>query len=186
MRNAIQASAHKAGRKVSGGFSLIEVLIAMTVLAVGLLGGISVICVASASNGGSKLNTAAATLAESAMERITAIPENATGAAAMTTLTDCKGNVLPMDSSLGGSPLVSSGLFTAVDYRQPPVLNYSMLYTVCSAGPGITYDVRWRIDPGPTPSTQLVTVSVKGLPGAASPAAALARPVTLQTLRGDK
>ena len=66
------------------GFSLIELMIAMVVLAVGLLGGIMVIGVAKANNGRSKLHTTAVTLAESTMEKIVAIPRSATAAAAGT------------------------------------------------------------------------------------------------------
>lgn len=153
-------------------------MIAISVLAVGLLGGMAVICAATASNGGSKLNSAAATLAESTMERITAIPENATGTAATASVTDCKGNTVTMNTALGGSP----GPVSAIDYTQPPVANYSMRYAMCS---GLSFDVRWRIDTGPTPSTQLVTVSVKSVAAAGSPAAGLARKFTLHSLRGN-
>ena len=56
------------------GFSLIEVMIAMAVLVVGLLGGIAVIAVASANDGRSKLHSTAILLAQSTMEKIAAIP----------------------------------------------------------------------------------------------------------------
>lgn len=166
------------------GFSLIEVMMAMLVLAVGLMGSIGMICVAAASNGGSKLNTTAATLAESTMERIVVISQGSTGNGALTSLTDCRGNVFTMDSSQGGSPLTTSGAFTGVDFRQPAVPNYSMQYVMCNGGQGMTYDVRWRVDPGPTPSTDLVTVSVRSTAGSGA-AAILARPITLRTLRGN-
>jgi len=71
-------------KKMARGFSLIELMIAMVVLAVGLLGGIMVIGVAKANNGRSKLHTTAVTLAESTMEKIVAIPRSATAAAAGT------------------------------------------------------------------------------------------------------
>ncbi len=77
--------------KMSRGFSLIELMIAMAVLAVGLLGGIVVIAMSTANNGKSKLHTTAVTLAESTMETILAIPQKAAGAAAQTQLTDCDG-----------------------------------------------------------------------------------------------
>lgn len=170
----------------SRGFSLIELMIAMTVLVIGLLGSMGIIFVATASNGRSKLNTTAATLAESTMERIVTIPQSASGTAANTAITDCAGNAFVVATSLGGSPLISGGAFDAtVDYSQPATLNYSMLYTVCPAGSGVTYDVRWRIDAGPTPATQLVTVSAKPLTSNANPAATFARPVTLHAYRGN-
>jgi prepilin-type N-terminal cleavage/methylation domain-containing protein len=166
------------------GFSLMEVMMAMVVLSVGLVGSIGMICVAAASNSGSKLNTTAATLAESTMERLVAIPQGAAGNAALTSLTDCRGNLFTMDSSQGGSPLTTSGVVSGIDFRQPAVPNYSMQYVMCSSGQNLTYDVRWRVDAGPTPSTDMVTVSVRSTLGA-GPAAALARPITLRTLRGN-
>ena len=162
------------------GFSLLEVLIAVSVLAVGILGGMGVICAATASNGSSKLNTAGATLAESTMEKILAVPKTATGANAMTSITDCNGNAFIINTAAG--PPLPSGSTPSIDYTQPPVANYSMTYTTCS---GLSFDVRWRIDGGPTPSTQFVTVSVKSLRNAGTPAAVLARKFTLRSLRGN-
>jgi len=170
------------------GFSLLELTIAMAVLAVGLLGGIVVIGVASANNGKSKLHSTAVTLAESTMERIIAIPQKATGAAAQTRITDCAGNTFTIETSAGPAdyPLITSGAFAnTIDFSQPPQPNYSMAYVMCSASGGIAYDVRWHIDPGPTPSTQWVTVSAKPLVGSAAPAAQLTLPFTLRQLRGD-
>lgn len=167
------------------GFSLIELMIAMVVLAVGLLGGIAVICAATASNGRSKLNTTAATLAESTMEKILAIPAGTTGAAAQTSITDCAGNTAVVrtdhDPNEGNNPaLIDAGAFGGmqVDFAQPALPLYSMNYVVCSSGTGINFDVRWRIDSGPTLSTQLVTVSVRPQTGL------FTRPVTLRSLRG--
>src|SRR5260221_5157977 len=68
-------------RKMESGFSLIEVMIAMSVLMVGVLGGVLVISVAAANNGQSKLHTTAVTLAASTNERILAIYLKDTGTA---------------------------------------------------------------------------------------------------------
>ena len=167
-------------RPNQAGFSLLELTVAVSILAVGILGGMGVICAATASNGNSRINAAAAMVAQSTMEKIMAVPETAGGTAA-TSLTDCAGNSFPMSTAPGGSA-VTTGPFSGVDYTQPAVPNYSMLYVTCS---GLNLDVRWRIDPGPTPSTQLVTVSVKSLRSAANPAAALVRRFTLHMLRGN-
>lgn len=174
------------GRSTQRGFSFLELMIAMVVLAVGLLGGIAVICAATAGNGRSKLHTTAATLAESTLEKIMALPEGVTGTGAQTNMTDCQGNSFTLDTNADptASPLVSTFGGVQVNFSQPPSPGYSMLYAVCSAGQAVSYDVRWRIEPGPTPSTQLVTVSAKALPGTATPAAAFVPPVTLRGLRG--
>jgi Tfp pilus assembly protein PilV len=174
-------------RKLERGFSLIEVTMAMGVLMVGLLGGILVISVAAANNGRSKLHTTAVTVAESTMERILAIPKKATGPAAQTKMTDCAGNTFTIQTAPGGSPLISDGAFAgSIDYSQPPQPNYSMQYVAtCSPGNAVAYDVRWRIDAGPTPSTQLVTVSSKSIAGGAAAAAQFTLPYTLKGFRGD-
>jgi len=163
-------------RATQAGFSLLELTIAVSILAVGILGGMGAICAATATNGNSKINTAAAMVAQSTMEKILAA-----GPAATTSLTDCAGTSSPMNTAPGGSA-VTTGMFSGVDYTQPAVPNYSMLYVTCA---GLNLDVRWRVDAGPTPSTQLITVSVKSLRSAASPAAALVRRFTLRTVRGN-
>jgi prepilin-type N-terminal cleavage/methylation domain-containing protein len=171
---------------MSRGFSLIEVMIAMAVLAVGLLGSIVVIGVASANDGRSKLHSTAVTLAQSTMEKIVAIPNNA--ANTQTTLTDCGGTPHTIETAVlapGVSPqLISSGAFAGtVDFTQPTVINYSMVYVTCSTGGNVGYDVRWRVDQGSTPGTQMVTVSAKPLVSAG--AAQFTLPYTLHQLRGN-
>lgn len=167
----------------SRGFSLLELSIAMAVLLVGLLGGIVVLSMAASNNGRSKIHTTAATLAESTMEKILAIPESATGAAAQTRITDCAGNTFTIETSQGGSPAINSGAFAgAIDFNQPPVPNYSMSYAMCSSSTEI-YDVRWRVDNGPTNSTQLITVAAKSV--SANRAVLFTLPYTLHELRGN-
>jgi prepilin-type N-terminal cleavage/methylation domain-containing protein len=165
------------------GFSLIEVMIAMAVLVVGLLGGIVVIAVASANDGRSRLHSTAVTLAESTMEKIVAIPQNAVGTGAETKMTDCTGNSFMIETAAGGSDLIGSGAFAgSVDFSKPAIGNYAMVYSTCGAGT-VSYDIRWRIDPGPTPATQLVTVSAKPL--VAAGASQFTLPYTLHQLRGN-
>ena len=172
--------------KTSRGFSLIELMIAMAVLAVGILGGIVVIAVATANDGRSKLHTTAAAMAQSTMERIIAIPAKAVGTDAQTKVTDCAGTTFTIETAVGGSPLITSGAFAgSVDFTQPPQPNYSMNYVMCSAGANVPYDVRWRIDAGPTPSTQTITVSAKPAVKNGAAAAQFTMPSTLRQLRGN-
>ena len=172
--------------KMSRGFSLIELMIAMAVLAVGILGSIVVIAVATANDGRSKLHTTAAAMAQSTMEKIIAIPAKAAGANAQTKITDCSGNTFIIETALGGSPLITSGAFAgSVDFTQPPQQNYSMSYVMCSAGASVPYDIRWRIDAGPTPATQLVTVSAKPMVANGAAATQFTLPSTLRQLRGN-
>jgi prepilin-type N-terminal cleavage/methylation domain-containing protein len=171
--------------KMSRGFSLIELMIAMAVLAVGILGGIVVIAVATTNDGRSKLHTTAAAMAQSTMERIIAIPAKTVGTDAQTKITDCAGATFTIETAVGGSPLITSGAFAgSVDFTQPPQQNYSMSYVMCSTGGNVPYDVRWRIDDGPTPATQLVTVSAKPVVTNGAAAAQFTLPSTLRQLRG--
>jgi prepilin-type N-terminal cleavage/methylation domain-containing protein len=168
------------GAKMSRGFSLIEVMFAMAVLVVGLLGGITVIAVATANDGRSKLHSTAILLAQSTMEKIAAIP--AASANTQTSLTDCAGNPHTIETAVpppGGSPaMINGGAFSGtIDFSQPTVANYSMVYVTCSSGGNVGYDVRWRIDSGPPPTTQPVPESAKPRVRAGAPQLCLPYPL---------
>jgi prepilin-type N-terminal cleavage/methylation domain-containing protein len=184
---------HHRGHKATSqrGFSLVEVMMALLVMGIGLVGGIMVIAVSTVNNGNSKLHTAAATLARSTMEKILAIPQGLPGNT-QTSMTDCAGNNFVVETAptapQSGTPLIQSGAFNgSVDFSAAPVPNYSMQYVACSnTGPGMVYDIRWSVIAGPTPATQLVTVSAKpGIGNQATPAAKLTLPVTFHQLRGN-
>ena len=170
------------------GFSLIEVMVATIVLVVGLLGGIAVIAVATANDGRSKLHSTAILLAQSTMEKIAAIPVGAGNT--QTTLADC-GGTLPhtietaVPPAAGDNPvLIGDGaLAGTINFSQPTVTNYSMVYTTCGGGTNVSYDIRWRIDSGPTRATQMVTVSVRPL--VSTGAAQFTLPYTLHQLKGS-
>lgn len=166
------------------GFSLVELMIAMVVLAVGLLAAAGLICAAMAGNIAPKLGATSATLAESTLERIMAIPADAQGSAALTSVTDCSANNFVINTLPGGAPLTTTASGIAVDFQQPALPGYSMQYANCSTGQTVSYDVRWAIEPGPTPATQLITVSARIVPGSAGAQGAYSQPITLRTLRG--
>lgn len=177
------------------GFSLIELLIAMLVLTVGMLGGMVILTVAIASNAQAKFDSSAVALAQSTMDKILAISE---AAAVTTNLTDCNGNLHAVNTANGGAPTVTlNGIANgtqAIDFTQAPVAGYSMRYTLCAAGgAGYTgnpqvYDVRWNVSAGPTPTTQLILVAAKNASESGNGGGQsryFAVPVTLRALRGE-
>lgn len=190
------------------GFSLIELMLAMIVLAVGLLGGMIVIVTAIATNARNRFDTAAVALAQSTMDRIIVL---SAGAAGQTTqMTDCNGNVFTLTTTPGGAPLtnianVSNGN-QVIDFTQAPVAGYQLsdgsgnMYTLCAAGAtdGLplgnpqVYDVRWNIQtvapaPGFTANQEMILVAAKsaGAVGNGNQTRFFSMPITLRALRGN-
>ena len=138
------------------GLTLIELMLALFVLAVGLAGAMILVSSAIASNNRNKLDTTATLLSQMVLEKIltsgnTNLPPLIGNPPAQgppphyVLVADCTGNTFQIWLDPGGpTPLTATGEidFTVV----PPPVGYSMLYTVCRAG-GQTavYDVRWVI-----------------------------------------
>jgi prepilin-type N-terminal cleavage/methylation domain-containing protein len=201
-------------RTASKGFSLIELLIAMLVLTVGLLGGMIVIVTAIASNARSRMDTAGVALAQSTMDRIIVLSVSA--GTQSTSMSDCNTNppttpphnisTVASDAPGSGAPLTDMlGLpdgAQMIDFSQAPVADYSMDYVLCATGgdngaattkgPPLTYDVRWHLTNIPNSSaagtTQLVLVAAK-LKSEAGNGITQSRfftiPITLRAVRGN-
>ena len=181
------------------GFSLIELLLAMVVLTVGLLGGMIVIVTAIASNARNRFDTAAVALAQSTMDRIVVLTISA--GIQTTSITDCDGTAHSMTTAPGGAPLVDlSGISNgvqAIDFTQNPVAGYQMLYKLCATGAadGLPtgnpqlYDVRWNVsNPINGGSTELVLVAAKNVTedgNGARQTRFFNVPATLRALRGN-
>jgi prepilin-type N-terminal cleavage/methylation domain-containing protein len=191
------------------GFSLIELLIAMLVLTVGLLGGMIVIVTAIASNARARLDSTAVALAQSTMDRIVAL--SAAAVPQQTSITDCNGHVWPISTSGGGAALVDiSGMPDGkqmIDFTQPKIRvdlggtgNYQMDYVLCATGstaggvlgPPQTYDVRWNVSDIPNSSSagsaQLVQVAAKNVGevgNGVTQSQFFTLPITLRAVRGN-
>jgi prepilin-type N-terminal cleavage/methylation domain-containing protein len=168
------------------GTSLIELMMAMFVLAVGVLASAFLIPYSLGGNSRSKQQSHSTVIAQMVMEKITSA--SAGGAAALT-ITDCPGTAhnINITGTAGGtgSALLASG---DVDFSQAlgsagaPV-GYYMQYTTCgTAGRQAMYDIRWNIQ---TPSNyvNLVTVSAK-LSGTGADLKYFSLPVTIRSLVG--
>jgi prepilin-type N-terminal cleavage/methylation domain-containing protein len=185
-------------RNRSRGFSLVELLISMVVLAVGLLGGMIIILAAMASNSRSRFDSSAVALSQSTMDRIIVLSSSA--ALQQTQITDCNGVAHVINTAPGGAPLtnLATGNGTqTIDFTQAAVAGYQMLYTLCATGAadGLptgnpqVYDVRWRISANTgAGTTQLVLVAAKNAGESGNglkQGKFFSVPITLRALRGN-
>lgn len=178
----------KTGKRERG-MSLIELMIALTVLTVGLAALLALLMTAIKTNTSNKLDTGGTLAAQAVLETIAAQPSGAN-----VTMYDCVGNAITVKTA----PDTTVNLLTSypvgdVDFSQTSGITsgYSASYVGCGpAGRRVTYDVRWRIQ---TISTDGVNYSEKLIiVGAAQSRVAAVqktaqqsrfmRPITLRTI----
>jgi type IV pilus assembly protein PilV len=179
LRMALMHRKRKPAARKQRGMTLIELMIAMVVLLVGVVGSMALVALSIGSNGKSRQQSNSTAVAQLLTERISAVQATTNP---LVTVTDCTGNVANVSTTgPGGSPLTSSG---DVDFTQTAVTNYQMLYTDCSTnGRQIVYDVRWNIQQT-TPYIKFLTVSAK-MRNAGGDAKYFSLPVTVRTLIGQ-
>ena len=187
--------AKRIWRNRQSGMSLIELMIAMTVLVVGMLALMTLVTTAISSNNRNKLDTTGTTLAQTVLEGIAAQPATL---GATFTLTDCNPaaatswtiGTAGAASPGAGAQLDANGnidfagqTYSALVAASP---NYGMKYVTCGvSGAQATYDVRWNVRTL-TAFTKLVTVSARQL-GVSTTGANLpffSPPITLRTIAG--
>jgi prepilin-type N-terminal cleavage/methylation domain-containing protein len=170
------------------GTSLIELMLAMLVLGVGLVGSAAMTAVSIKSNSRSKNDSMSTAVAKMVIGQISAVP---IGGAAVN-ITDCAGNTTAVTTtgttSGAGASLTSSGI---VDYTQSfsgVPTGYAMKYTACNTvnGTKAVYDVRWNITSIGSPAKEeLVVVGARFL-GTSSNAQLFAPAVDLRTVVGNQ
>jgi prepilin-type N-terminal cleavage/methylation domain-containing protein len=187
--------AYRAGKnRKDRGFSLVEMLTALTVLAIAALGGIGMIVIGIGRNNNLRSDTTSANVAQTVLEAIASL--QATNNATVTIL-DCAGNAVSINTASGGAAVVTStppwpGVGPGdIDFTQAPQAGYQSSYVMCGPnGTQFTYDVRWRIDPvgPPAPSgnyAKLVTVAAQLPTQVKAGAIIFSAPVTLRTVVGN-
>ena len=199
------------GRRISrstAGMTLIELMIAMTVLAIGLPACMMMVLVGMQTNSRNKTDTTATVLDQEIVEKFATLKQYPKPT--FVTIYDCAlsaGSANVHQASLGagvapagsGAPLYAGASASDVgniDWTQPaPPLatsttqGYAMQYQTCS---GDIYEVRWNvmaISPNPNSRISLLTASARprsavqaDAGGATNRAILYARPVTLKTL----
>lgn len=172
-------SRKKAAARNQQGMTLIELMIAMVVLLVGVVGSMSLVALSIGDNGRNRQQSNSATLVQMVTEKLSSINASTT-----TTLqiTDCTGATFTLNTAAGGANLLASG---DADYTQSPApTGYSMVYTECgTSGRQVTYDVRWNVQVV-SPYVKSLTISSKQLK-AGTDIKYFALPVTFHTLMGQ-
>jgi prepilin-type N-terminal cleavage/methylation domain-containing protein len=136
----MQRTRRKSRRSQQRGMTLIELMIAMVVLAIGIVGSMALIIRAIGGDSWSKQLSNSTVLAQTVTERIMAVPAqfNAT-----VTISDCVNPPVNVNTAPGGSPVNANG---EIDYTAAAVATYQMNYTDCDTnGRQTVYDVRWNV-----------------------------------------
>ena len=204
--NRLSGSARSRTRLGECGFSLLELMVALTVLTVGMLGSMIMILAGMQSNTRNKTDSSAVVLDQEILEKFATL--KLYPAPGFVTIYDCAlaaNNANQHQASLakGASPTgAGATLYTAatapvpanvgdIDWTQPtPALatsaaqGYAMFYQTCS---GDVYEVRWNImqSPAPNGTTRLSTLTVSSRQTAAQGSRIgmlYAPPTTLRTL----
>lgn len=190
MENMVQTR-KRHGR--NAGFTLIEMMMALAVLAIGL-GALTIVFYNSmATNSNNRFDAGATALSQMIMEQIAAQPANATQ---YILLTDCAGNSFRVDLTAAaatagaGATLDSSGNIdwtkTAPTQATSSAQGFYVYYTACGAsGSQPIYEVRWN-SMTVSSNARLVTVGtrLKGTTSGEMGGLHFAIPVTLRTIGG--
>ena len=165
-----------ARRHRQAGLSMVELLIAMLVLAVGMMGSMILVRTAIVNNNRNKLDTTATALAQMVLEQINSRAATTTVDCATAlgvpciTINDCTGAARTIYTTGAAAPGAGAKLLQAgfnsgnIDFSQDFAAvpaGYAMQYITCGpANAQVTYEVRWNVT-AMTGFTKLVTVSAR-------------------------
>jgi prepilin-type N-terminal cleavage/methylation domain-containing protein len=178
------------------GMTIVELMIASLILAIGV-GGLTVLFATSmTSTSRTKLDTNSTLVAKMVMEQISSQDPAVTSSIS---LTDCAGTTWSVATAGGASPSGSGALlnttpgslyyggidFLNQNYSAVPS-GYAMKYTDCQAGRTTTYDVRWNIITVNTGTTRMITVAAHqlGISGKSLGGSYFAFPVNIRGVGG--
>src|SRR5262249_10210975 len=164
-----------ATRKTQSGFSLVELLIAITVLAIGMAGILPVLIMGMNSNQANRQDSQAVTLAQMVTDQIAGRPASID---VNIPIQDCRPNNiggpqnLNINTAAGGGalfqPNAGSALAGTIDFSQPIVGGYQMQYYAFGNNDVTTidrsaalYDIRWNIVAVPGNQMKIVTVAAR-------------------------
>lgn len=169
------------------GISLIEMMIALVVLTVGVLGAMALPMISISGNSRNRWDSTGTILAEMVIDKISSIPVGA--ASTSLNITDCAGNTFTINSAGSTSGTGANLTGGNIDFTQNAssiTVGYAMKYTVCgnTTGTQSVYDVRWNVQTISAGKTNFVTVAARISSWNNSPQL-FAVPVSLRTVVGN-
>ncbi len=198
-----EVSAHlSANRGTHSGFSLIELMIAITVLAIGMAGILPVLIMGMNSNTANRQDSQAVTLAQMVTDQIAG---QRASVDVVLQIQDCRPNNiggpqnLNINTAAGGGVLfpatAGGGLAGTIDFSQAIVNGYQMQYYACGNndvatkdGTAVPYDIRWNIVAMPGNQMKIVSVAarrVNVVRGSQLQNLLFTRPASLRTIVGS-
>lgn len=173
------------------GMTIIELLIALTILVIGMGAVMIMIATAIAQNNGTKHDSSGTMLAQMVTEQIGSIPGNLNPPPANPTETDCAGTVHNIAvfgaAAAAGTGAALNAATGDIDFNQAAgavPADYRMVYVSCGdAGRQPTYDVRWNVQQL-RPNTKLITVAARRIDRQRRAGVGFNLPITLRTIVG--
>ena len=148
-------------RKLQSGFSLLEIMVALSVLMVGVIGSLAFLTMAIGSNFRNRQGSNSTAISQMMVEKIMSVGANSNPTL---TINDCAGNAHNINTGAGGAgPFDANGniSFNSAPGSAGDPVGYNMLFTDCgTGGRQVVYDVRWNVQ-APTIDTKLITVSTR-------------------------
>jgi prepilin-type N-terminal cleavage/methylation domain-containing protein len=184
-------------RNSQDGMTLIELMIALAILAIGLGALINVLVISLETDNRNSKDTSSTLLAQMVIEQISAQHPNSN---ANISITDCAGNALTIATAGGASPsgtgatLVTNSAsagYGGIDQTQPYAnitTNYAMKYVDCggtgNTGAPTIYDVRWNVMTVDANYTRLITATARPVNANALGGVQFSLPVNLRMVAG--
>jgi type IV pilus modification protein PilV len=178
-------------KKTQRGFSIIELMIAVFILAVGVLACMGMLLTGMATNTANKNDSAGTMLSQMVIEQIYTLPVDS---GKTMTVVDCAGNSWSIKSNSGGSPNKWKGANIdstsgGIDFTQAASgipSGYQMNYTTCAGqtGQSSVYDVRWAVGYLSANTNMVVVSSRQSTAAQQKGVVAFRPPVTLRTIQG--
>ncbi len=179
-------------QRSSEGFSLLEMMIAVGIMAFAMIAGVAMVVIGIGRNASMRMDTTSANVAQTVLEEIASAKPNVDPTL---NITDCAGNNLAITTQAGGATLagVPPNLPSLnpgdIDFTVPAVAGYDVTYVMCGPnGRQVNYEVRWNIqrilDPKLKTWGKLVTVAARQPLSVNNGTMYYSPPVTLRTVVG--